>query len=347
MAFHDLEKVSPRTAERSPSSNSEDSIAETISIREHYDEPEKVLTPQISRVSSKPPLSRKATSIGTTGTTDPNFEIDWEDENDTMNPRNWPLWYKGLTIGFISWSTWVVYDSSILPAWPSLLILSHDCSVLYSTSYTTGLPYMMRDFNVSSEPVVTLGVTTYLLGLAVGSVILAPVSEIYGRRPVYIVSMGLFMVLVIPCGLGTSLAEVLVVRFFGALAGSAMIANAPGTVSDIVNDEYRALAFSIWSVGPLNGPVFGPVIGGFVTQYMGWRWTNWLVMILSGVAWAFVSILKETYAPALLQKKAKKMRKETEDERWWSRYDNKVDFWGTLRINLSRPFVMMFTEPIW
>lgn len=53
---------------------------------------------------------------------------------------------------------------------------------------------------------------------------------------------------------------------FGAIAGSAMIANSPGTLSDITTDEYRALAFSIWSIGPLNGPTFGPIIGGFSTQ---------------------------------------------------------------------------------
>lgn len=138
--------------------------------------------------------------------------------------------------------------------------------VLYSTSYTTGLPDMMRDFHISSEPLVTLGITTYLLGLAVGSVILAPVSEIYGRRPVYMCSMLFFMLLIIPCGLATSLAEVLVVRFFGAVAGSAMIANAPGSVSDIVNDEYRALAFSIWSIGPLNGSVSPPDVQTMVTR---------------------------------------------------------------------------------
>ena len=126
---------------------------------------------------------------------------------------------------------------------------------MYSTSYTTGLAQMQSEFHIASEPVVTLGVTTYLIGLAVGSVVLAPISEIYGRKPVYMISMFIFMVLLIPCGLATSLVEVLVVRFFGAIAGSAMIANAPGTISDITNDEYRALAFSIWSIGPLNGPV--------------------------------------------------------------------------------------------
>ena len=187
-----------------------------------------------------------------------------------------------------------------------------------------------------------------VLGLAVGSMLLAPLSETYGRRRVYIITMSIFTVLYIPCALATSLAEVIVVRFFAALAGSAMIANSPGSVSDIVTDEYRALAFSIWAIGPLNGPTFGPLIGGFSTQYLGWKWTNWIVMMISGVALVFMCVLKETYAPTILKKKAALRRKEEHDDRYWSRYDNqKLSLISILKINLSRPFVMLVTEPIW
>lgn len=70
-------------------------------------------------------------------------------------------------------------------------------------------------------------------------------------------------------------------------------------------------------------------------------------MIISGVAFIFICILKETYAPALLQKKAKLRRKQQDDNRYWSRYDSKIKFWPLLKVNLSRPFVMVFTEPIW
>ena len=69
-------------------------------------------------------------------------------------------------------------------------------------------------------------------------------------------------------------------------------------------------------------------------------------MILSAVAWIFVCILKETYTPALLVKKAALRRKETGDLRWWSRYDQKASFIQLLKVNLSRPFIMTFTEPI-
>lgn len=69
-------------------------------------------------------------------------------------------------------------------------------------------------------------------------------------------------------------------------------------------------------------------------------------MILSAVAWIFVCSLKETYAPALLVRKAEARRKETGDSRWWSRYDQKESFIPLLKVNLSRPFIMTFTEPI-
>ena len=65
-----------------------------------------------------------------------------------------------------------------------------------------------------------------------------------------------------------------------------------------------------------------------------------------GAAMVFMVIIPETYAPALLQKKAKQLRKEQDDNRHWSRYDVRVSFWEMMRVNLSRPFVMALTEPI-
>lgn len=78
----------------------------------------------------------------------PEFEVDFED-NDPKNPLNWPLWYRGMTIAFMSFATWSV--------------------IIYSTSYTSGMPGMMADFGMDDEIVATTGVTAYLLGLAVGS----------------------------------------------------------------------------------------------------------------------------------------------------------------------------------
>jgi len=190
--------------------------------------------------------NRTASTTGTT--TDPAFEVDFVD-GEGKNPQNWPLWYKGVILAVMSYGT--------------------TCVVLYSTSYTSAIPGMQSAFHIS-DTVGILGVTTYLLGMATGAVILAPLSEMYGRRPIYIVALALFVISVIPCAVAKNIETILIFRFIGAFCAAAMISNAPGTVNDIVDEEYRALAFSIWSIGPMNGPVIGPVVGGFVYEYLGW-----------------------------------------------------------------------------
>ncbi|KAI8930925.1 hypothetical protein NX059_011940 [Plenodomus lindquistii] len=264
------------------------------------------------------------TTVMTNATQDARYELDFDDSGE--NPQDWSIPKKAMIIFFMSYSTLVV--------------------IMYSTSYTSGIPGMMKTFGVKSKTLLILGVTTYLFGLALGSLLMAPLSEMYGRRPVYLIAVAAFTILIIPCALANNLPQILVLRFFGAIAGAAMISNAPGTVADIISDDYRALAFSIWSLGPMNGPVIGPLVGGFVYQALGWRWTNWVVMIGSGTSWFMVLLVGETYAPAILRAKSAKKRKETGDERWYSRYDDKKLFWPLLRENLYRPLSMAVKEPI-
>lgn len=70
-----------------------------------------MLTPQISRISHNS-LARRVTTRGTAGTSDPNFEVDWDDENDPQNPWNWSLPYTAMCIAFLSYNTLVMYVST-------------------------------------------------------------------------------------------------------------------------------------------------------------------------------------------------------------------------------------------
>ena len=255
---------------------------------------------------------------------DPAYEIDFAvDEKD--DPQNWSVAYKITCVAIFSFATTVI--------------------VLYSSCYTSSIPGMETSFSVSESEGIG-GVTTYLMGIAVGSVILAPLSEMYGRRPIYLAAGGLFVVFVLPGALAQNIATVLAARFFAAFAGAALISNAPGSVNDMVSEQYRALAFSFWSLGPMNGPTIGPLLGGFVYQYAGWRWTNWLVVILGAVAWGMMALIPETYGPAILRRRAHRKRQSTGDGRWWSRYDERQKIGPLLQVNLSRPFVLALTEPI-
>lgn len=191
-SISDLDKeLSPIPSHSPRSSSSHDSI-ESDHSHDLERTPTQTIEPDAERASLT--YTKTGASLTTTGSRLPSFEVDFA-ENDEEDPRNWPMWYRGVIIGTVSFATWVV--------------------VLYSTSYTSSMPGMMEEFGISSEPVATLGVTVYLLGLASGSLLLAPLSEIYGRRIVYIGSMAFFTLMVLPCALGHSLAQVLVVRYFG------------------------------------------------------------------------------------------------------------------------------------
>ncbi|KAI2469086.1 MFS general substrate transporter [Annulohypoxylon bovei var. microspora] len=310
------EKSQDRSSSQRRASNASDDT-DPLSPLELALSPGEEIFEEIARIQT-------TTSIGSSASRPPDFEVVFDDD-DPENPRNWPAWYRGVIVFSISFTSWVV--------------------IFYSTSYTAAIPGLMVEFGVSST-VATLGITTYLLGLAAGSLVAAPASELYGRRPVYIFCMVCFTLLVIPCCVATSLSEIIVVRFIGALFGACMVTNSAGTIVDISTEKTRALILSLWSIAPLNGPVTGPVIGGFVYQYLGWRWDNWIVLILSGIGTATMMIPKETYAPVVLRAKTARIRKETDDERWWCRYDIKLSKVALLKIGLLRPFVLSFTEPI-
>lgn len=253
------------------------------------------------------------------------FEINWTD-NDSQNPRNWTLLYKSYVVFAMGYGATVVS--------------------LFSTSYSVSIPGLQDDFHITKITGL-LGITTYLLGMAIGSVFLAPLSETLGRRSVYLLSAGLFTIFVLPCALARNIETILISRFFACFFGSALMSNSPGSVNDIVREHHRALALGFWSIGPINGPVLGPIIGGFVFEYLGWRWTNWLIMMMGGLALVLVGSVEETYAPVLLRRRAARKRQETGNSKWWSPHDTHLPFLSFLKTNISRPFTMLLTEPIW
>lgn len=84
-------------------------------------------------------------------------------------------------------------------------------------------------------------------------------------------------------------------------------------------------------------------------QALGWRWLNWIVLIASFVLTIAGLTVPETYAPVLLRKRAEKKRRETDDDRYMSRWCYKAgegDIIKLLKVNLARPLIMLFTEPI-
>lgn len=139
---------------------------------------------------------------------------------------------------------------------------------------------VMQEFNTSSTTFATFVVSIFVLGFACGPLLLAPLSELYGRVLIYNITNVLFLAFTIGCALSKNESMLLAFRFLSGFAGVATITIGSGTIADIMPREKRGKAVSIWSVGTILGPMVGPIIGGSVTEKYGWRWMFWVISMV-------------------------------------------------------------------
>lgn len=177
--------------------------------------------------------------------------------------------------------------------------------------------------------------------------IFAPLSEIYGRNIIYHVCNVCFIGLVVGCALAPSLNSLIVFRFFSGVFGSCPITNGGGSIADMVSQEKRGLAMAFFSVGPLMGPIIGPVAGGFLSNAKGWRWDFWLVVIVGGfLSLVSALVMRETFAPVLLQRKVARLRRETGNNLLRSRLDIGLSTKDYFARGIGRPFKMLLFSPV-
>lgn len=176
-----------------------------------------------------------------------------------------------------------------------------------------------------------------------------PFSEVFGRRLPLFGGFIAFAIFMIPVAVAQNPQTILVCRFIGGCFGSAPLAVVGGGLADLWNPIDRTLAICIFGAGTFIGPVGAPIMGGFITQsYLGWRWTQWINLIMA-VLFGILGLLlvPETHAPTLLSQRAKHLRYETRNWALHAKADeNRINFRTITTIYLLRPFSLLFSEPI-
>lgn len=213
--------------------------------------------------------------------------------------------------------------------------------------FAPAVPDVMADFHSTNATIGTLVVSIYILGYCFGPLFIAPLSEIYGRSPVYHATNVMFVIFTICCAVSKSLGMLIAFRFLAGAMGSTPLTIGGGTMSDMFKTEERGAAMAIWSIGPLLGPVIGPIAGSYLGEAKGWRWDFWLLAILSAATTICMMIfLRETYAPAILAHKTKRLRKETGNSNLRSKLDSGLAPRELLTRSLIRPLKMLLYSPI-
>jgi MFS family permease len=279
---------------------------------------------------------------------DPNI-VSWDGPDDPANPMNWPSWMKFVNVAIISGLTFV--------------------TPLASSMFAPGVPDIMVEFQSSNTLLASFVVSVYVLGFAIGPLVLAPMSELYGRLIVYHICNVGFVIFTVACAVSTDLSMFIIFRFFQGCVGAAPVTNGRstlllrrcqettklttfdstggGTIADLVRQEKRGGALAIYALGPLLGPVIGPVAGGYLTAAKGWRWVFWVLTIIEGFFIIMsVLFLRETYASVLLGRKAARLRKATGNPALRSKMDSGLSARQLFIRSIVRPSKILIFSPI-
>ncbi|KXN92044.1 hypothetical protein AN958_10031 [Leucoagaricus sp. SymC.cos] len=260
--------------------------------------------------------------------------VDWEGPDDPLNPKNWAFHKKWVATVIVSLFTFIspVSSSMVAPATSQIV----------------------EEFGVTSAVLEAMMTSVFVLGYAFGPMFLGPMSELWGRTRVLQLSNLFYLAWNLGCGFAQNKGQLIAFRFLSGLGGSAPLAIGGGVLGDIWSVEERGKAVAIYSLAPLLGPVIGPVCGGWIAERSTWRWVFWSTSIIDVIIQAAgLILLKESFAPYLLEKKALRIKITMDLENGpikdvRSIFESKGSrHWKTIFGNaLTRPFSLFIHEPI-
>ncbi|KNG49455.1 integral membrane protein [Stemphylium lycopersici] len=256
--------------------------------------------------------------------------VDWEGRDDAANPRNFSKSKKTINIACIFFMSFV--------------------SPFTSTVVAPAIPDIMRDFVSTDAYLSAFVLSIYVLGYAFGPLLISPLSEQYGRLPLYHVCNVLFTACTLACGFSNSLGTLAILRFLAGVGGSNVFALAPSSLADLVVKEERGSVMALIGMAYNLGPAISPTAGSYLNEAKGWRAIFYLTAILGGGGTILSMVcMSETYEPVLLRQKAARLRKQTSNPELRAKTDVHVEM-GRLRAfrkAMAMPFNMLFfSRPI-
>ncbi|GLB38854.1 putative MFS general substrate transporter [Lyophyllum shimeji] len=248
---------------------------------------------------------------------------------DAHNPRKWSTlkrWYIALVI----WNFIAPIDMT-------------------STLYAGGQAQIQEEFKVSHF-VVTLGVGLVNFGFAIGPLVYAPLSELYGRQPVYIATAITFAAFSLGTALAPNIEALLIFRLLAGALGAAVFSNFGGSLSDMFTPDERGPLVALFTLVLQGAPTIGPVPGSLMGQYVSWRWIMGLNAIWGAAIGLLVLFLPETEPGKIARTLKRKEEKDREDSEKAIGVSvlvpdapRKLDLWVK---SLLTPLILLFREPI-
>ena len=156
-------------------------------------------------------------------------------------------------------------------------------AALDQTVLATALPAIAADFN--GVPHLSWVITAYLLTSTATTLIFGKLSDLYGRRSLLEISIGVFLLASLACALSQNMAELITARALQGIGGGGLYSMAQAAIADVISPRergrYQAYITSMFG----SASIAGPLIGGLSVDYLTWRWAFWINLPIGIVAY--------------------------------------------------------------
>jgi MFS transporter, DHA2 family, multidrug resistance protein len=167
------------------------------------------------------------------------------------------------------------------------LMLATVMNSLDSTIANVALPHMAGSVSASPDQI-TWVLTSYIIAAAIMTPLSGWLSIRIGRKTMFLFSIAGFTVASMLCGVANSLVEIVVFRLLQGLCGAALIPLSQAVLLDIFPPSQVGQVMALWGAGAILGPIFGPVLGGYLTDNFSWNWVFFINLPIGILAFASI-----------------------------------------------------------
>ncbi|KAH8674244.1 bicyclomycin resistance protein [Xylariales sp. PMI_506] len=218
-------------------------------------------------------------------------------------------------------------------------------SVFATMRITPTAPQILQQFSSHSSFDQTLLVTIWELGEGIGPFFIAPLSERFGRLPVFHLGNPLALCCLAGCALSVSIPMLIAFRFLTSCCLS-ILTLGPAIVGDLFDAEFTGLSMALVISPQIIADFISAVAGAYVAETLGWRWSVWLAAIVLGFfSCLLLTVLRETYAVVILKRKAARLVECADGKKYRSKHQARVDA-STMLESVARPMQILVKSPI-
>jgi MFS transporter, DHA2 family, multidrug resistance protein len=178
-----------------------------------------------------------------------------------------------------------------------VVALASFMEVLDTTIANVALPYIAGGMGVSEDEASWV-VTTYLVANAIILTASSYLAKTLGRKPFFLISLGLFTLSSLLCGFAPNLNALLLFRILQGFGGGGMVPVAQSILADAFPPAKRGQAFAVFGVAVVVAPVVGPTLGGWLSDNFSWQWCFLINVPVGVLAMPLISVILHERAPA-------------------------------------------------